>query len=273
MEVDYNGYNRGAYYAAFIGDSYRNYYNGISYKNDLYAIGLNKVSKLPAYNFNGTTQKLTNPDLSSATGRTLGTGWTTTDAGAKHTTGNTGTLVSDAIMGYTIDDQFRVAFKVTGRTAGTINVKETDALNITFNSHADGRYTVTVRGSTSGLTLTFTPSSAFDGTIERVEVYTIALSSYTEINLTYDLPRGSTYYRPALVREGDLYIGAGSYVNIINLADNGVVAKQLVDASFTIVAMNQQAGNIIIWATDGYDSRQYYWNGVDAVATEVIEWK
>lgn len=37
--------------------------------------------------------------------------------------------------------------------------------------------------------------------------------------------------------------------------------------------MTQQAGNLILWATDGYDSRQYYRNGVDAVATEVIEWK
>ena len=37
--------------------------------------------------------------------------------------------------------------------------------------------------------------------------------------------------------------------------------------------MNQQAGNIIIWATNWHDSRQYYWNWVDGAATEVIEWK
>jgi hypothetical protein len=30
----------------------------------------------------------------------------------------------------------------------------------------------------------------------------------------------------------------------------GVTYKDLVDKNFEIVAMNQQAGNIIIWATD-----------------------
>jgi hypothetical protein len=80
-------------------------------------------------------------------------------------------------------------------------------------------------------------------------------------------------HHPALVWEWDLYVACGSYVNIINLWDNGVIAKQLVDGNFKIVSMNQQAWNIIIWATDWYDSRQYYWNWVDAVATEVIEWK
>lgn len=37
--------------------------------------------------------------------------------------------------------------------------------------------------------------------------------------------------------------------------------------------ITQQAGNLIIWATDGFNSRQYYWNGVDGVANEAIEWR
>jgi hypothetical protein len=70
-----------------------------------------------------------------------------------------------------------------------------------------------------------------------------------------------------------LYVGCGHMVNIINLSDRWATSKALVDKDFEIVAMNQQAWNIIIWATNWYDSRQYYRNGVDAVATEVIEWK
>jgi hypothetical protein len=35
----------------------------------------------------------------------------------------------------------------------------------------------------------------------------------------------------------------------------------------------QQAWNLIIWTTDGFNSRQYYWNWVDSIASEAIEWK
>ena len=40
-----------------------------------------------------------------------------------------------------------------------------------------------------------------------------------------------------------------------------------------IVSLTQQWDALIIWATDGINSHQYYWNGVDSIATEIIEWK
>jgi hypothetical protein len=78
---------------------------------------------------------------------------------------------------------------------------------------------------------------------------------------------------PALVWEWDLYIASWHTITITSLVDWGQRSRDIIDANFNIVSMTQQAWNIIIWATDGYDSRQYYWNWVDAVATEVIEWK
>ena len=270
FDVEYNGEWKWAYYSSFIGDSYRYYYNWIDYWTSLFGITYNTVQRIPMANFITTTQLLANPDLSSATWWTLWTWWTTTDAWAQHTPWNTWTLVSDPVTWNTIDDRFRLAIKITWWTAWTINVKEYDSLNVTYSDKKDWWYVVTVRWATAWLTITLTPNSAFDWTIERVELYKLNLTNYKEISLTWN---GSPSVRPALVWEWDLYVAWGSYVNIINLSDNGVISKQLIDSNFRIVAMNQQAWNIIIWATDGHDSRQYYWNWVDAVATEVIEWK
>ena len=270
FDVEYNGEWKWAYYSSFIGDTYRSYYNWIDYWTSLFAITYNTVQRIPMANFITNTQLLTNPDLSSATWWTLWTWWTTTDAWAKHTPWNTGTLSADSLSWYTTDDRFRLAFKITWWTAWTINVKQIESFNITYSDKKDWWYVLTVRGHTSWLAVIFTPNSAFDGTIERVELYKLNLTNYADISLTGN---SSSSVRPALVWEWDLYVAWGSYVNIINLSDNGVISKQLIDSNFRVVSMNQQAWNIIIWATDGHDSRQYYWNWVDAVATEVIEWK
>jgi hypothetical protein len=62
-------------------------------------------------------------------------------------------------------------------------------------------------------------------------------------------------------------------VDIVNLSDRWVITKELVDANETIIDITQQAWNLILWTKDESNSRQYYWNWVDAVATECIEWK
>jgi hypothetical protein len=78
---------------------------------------------------------------------------------------------------------------------------------------------------------------------------------------------------PAVIWGWDLYIGSWNKIDIVSLVDYGVITKSLVDENETIVDIVQQAWNLIIWTTDGYNSRQYYWNWVDSVATEIIEWK
>ena len=271
METDYNGTKNGAYFAAYVSDTYKQYLNGVSYGNYLFWIRQTTVDKIPAYNFASTTQKLTNPWLTTTSWWTFGTWWSATDNGAEHTTWNTATLVSNNISGsYTTDDRFRFAVKVTNWTAWSFTLESSGSPAETFNTQEDGWYVATVRWYSGWVNVTITPSSTFDGTIERAELYQYDLTNYASISLTWGT---LSDHHPALVWEWDLYVACGSYVNIINLWDNGVTAKQLVDGNFKIVSMNQQAWNIIIWATDGYDSRQYYWNWVDAVATEVIEWK
>lgn len=73
-----------------------------------------------------------------------------------------------------------------------------------------------MRGASGTCRLIITPTSTFNGTIERAEMYEYVLTNYKSINLT----GGGDFTHPALVREGDLYIACGSYMNIINLADD-----------------------------------------------------
>ena len=273
MEDDFNWNKKGAYYAFEAWGAIGNWYlNWISYWNYLFWIRQGGVDKIPAFNFfNEWSQLLTNTDLSSSTGWTVGTGWTIWTWWAAHSTWNTWTLVSNTVSwAYTISDKFRVAIKITNWTAWKITVSLGTALATQeFSEHKDGWYvgTLNMQGS---LYVTITPNSAFDGTIETVTLHQYNLTNYEYISI-YNWAASDDH--PALVWEWDLYVACGNCVNIISLVDYWSTYKELVDANFTIKAMNQQAWNIILWATDGRDSRQYYWNWVDAVATEVIEWK
>ena len=271
MEDYWNWNNRWAYYAYNSGWLLWEWYlNGVTYWDYLFAIRQTSIDKIHCKDaFDINSQLLTNTTLTTTTWWTFGTWWSATSWGAKHTTGNTGTLKSDAISGtYTSSDRFRLAVKITGWTAWSINLSG-DGVNETINDKADGWYVKNFKWSSS-VYVSLSPTSDFDGTIEAVQLYQYDMSEITSIGI-YGWIYSDTH--PALVWEWDLYVASRNYINIINLNDNWVTYKEIIDRNFTIVAMNQQAWNIILWATDGFDSRQYYWNWVDAVATEVIEWK
>ena len=242
------------------------YINGITYGTKAIAIRDTKVDVIDMSNlFDPYAELLTQPKFeSSASDRTVGTWWTLTDSWMEHTTGNTGTLSVD----FTIDalTYWRVAVKVKDRTAWKITV---DSGNLTDIANSNGWFTVYDYGSAWTKTLTITPSSDFDGTIEMVNVHQVDSSSITYAAATIT----SSATHPCLIWGGDLYIGSGNKVDIVSLSDRGVITKDIVDQNETIVDITQQAWNIIIWTTDYYNSRQYYRNGVDSVATEVIEWK
>lgn len=250
------------------------YLNWVTYKN--WAIGIKEtdIDVIDYENaFNPASEILTNTDMSDATGWTLGTGWTTTDEGAKHTTGTTGTLTADISSAWlTLSSYCRLAVKITGWTAGSISVDIGNTPQ-SLGTHKDGWYIANVRWASTTTTLTITPNSSFDWTIQYVNLHEYDTTNsvfYNKVSLNY-----WTYSdkHPALIWEWDLYIACHHSINIISLIDWGHTHKELIDENYEIVSLTQQAWNIIIWATDGYNSRQYYWNGVDAAATEVIEWK
>ena len=207
---------------------------------------------------------------------TIGTWWTVSTDWAVHTPWTTDTLYTPITIGsIDTDDYFRIAIKIENCTAWYVTVswwtmwwKDTD-------SSKNWWFVFTMRAKNDTTGITITPNTSFDGTITAVNVNILDQYNYAlmnKVSLSWDT---TTTHRPAVIWEWDLYIWCWSYVNIVNLSDwsRWNTPKELIDKHYEIVSITQQAWNLIIWATDGIDSRQYYWNWVDAVATEVIEWR
>lgn len=224
--------------------------------------------------YDPTAEVLGETDMSIATGWTLGTWWTIGDTGVEHTNGETWDLEYDITAEwYTTSSYVRFAVKISDRTAWSIDATIGNN-TVTFNEQVDGWYVWQLRWKPATTTLTISPSSDFDWIINIVNLHLYDTANDYVMNSKVTLSWWAySDKHPALIREWDLYVASRNYVNIISLQDWGQTYKTLVDKNFTIVSMTQQAWNIILRATDGYDSRQYYWNWVDAVATEVIEWK
>lgn len=217
-------------------------------------------------------QNITNPRFeNSAAWRTVGTGRTLTDDGMEHTTGETGTL-SQSVTWH--DNGFdRYAIKIVGCTTGNVtltrdNGNDTQTI-ITTESWRNWRFVGSHLGRDYAATMTITPSSDFDGIVEAVNLGYYKDSAYDEIS---GLTKADK--KIAIERGGDIYITAWNKIDIISTVDRTKSdTKELVREDEEIVALTQQADSLIIWTTNWMDSRQYYWNWVDSVATEVIEWR
>ena len=214
--------------------------------------------------FNPASELLTNTHLSDNAGWTVGTWWTITDNWAVHTSW-TWTLTTDFTS--TASNRVRIAVKVRNVTTWsfTMNVG-----SLTETVRTEWWYVMyAIVNSWNSATLTITPTNNFDWTIEIANVHEVDTSKVevgkAEITTSDE--------HPCVLWWWELYIGSWNKVDIVNLRDWWVITKSLVDENETIVDITQQAWNLIIRATDGFNSRQYYWNWVDAVATEVIEWK
>lgn len=247
------------------------YLNGIRYWKYLIWIWQGRIDVIDTDSlFDPFDEILSNTDMTDSTDWTLGTGWTATDDGMVHTIWETGTLTTDiSAAGLTNTDYCRLAVKVTWWTEWTLKVTIGWNEN-TNNDMCDWWFVENLKGASTTTTLTITPSENFDWVIRYVNLHKYGSSAVKTYTIDYD---NADYRRPAVIWEWDLYIGNAYKVNIVSLSDWWVVTKRLIDRNYTIIDMTQQAWNIIVWATDWADSRQYYWNWVDAVATEVIEWK
>ena len=239
--------------------------NWITYWTTAIAIRESYVDTINRDNlFNPASELLTEPDFSnSGNDWTVWTWWTITDNWAEHETGNTWTLTTTFTA---TSGRVRIAVKIKNRTAWNVKVDAGGSVD-TFNSNW---WWVTTNGvSAWTVTLTITPTSAFDWTIEIVNVHQYDDS---KINI-WAISITSADSHPCIIWAWDLYIGSWNKLDIVNLSDWWVITKSIVDENETIVDITQQAWNLIIWTTDGYNSRQYYWNGVDWVASEAIEWR
>lgn len=215
--------------------------------------------------FNPWTELLSQPKFENgASDRTVGTWWTITSNWAEHTPWNTWTLTTTFTSSGA--GRARLAMKIRGRTTWNVVI---ETWGNTTAARTNWWFVASDLIWSGTITVTITPTSTFDGTIEIVNVHeydTSKINVWRASITSYDS-------HPAIIWWGDLYIGSWNKLDIVSLQDRWVITKSIVDENETIVDITQQAWNLIIWTTDGYNSRQYYWNGVDAVATEAIEWK
>ena len=207
---------------------------------------------------------LTNTHLSDNAGWTVWTWWTITDDWAEHTSW-TWTLTTTFTT--TDSTRVRIAVKVRNVTTWsfTLNVG-----SLTETVKNDWWYVMYAIANTwEAATLTITPTNNFDWTVEIANVHEVDTSKVEVAKA--EITTSDTH--PCVLRWWELYIGSWNKVDIISLKDWWVITKSLVDENETIVDIVQQAWNLIIWTTDGFNSRQYYWNWVDSIASEAIEWK
>lgn len=218
-------------------------------------------------------QSITNPRFeNSAAWWTIGTWWTLTDDWMEHTTGNTGTLVTSANW-YDDATLWRLAIKVVDCTAGNVNISITTWGENSFDTEVwrNGWFvfsTGSIDDNTT-YTITITPSSDFNWTIEAVNFWAWDDNAYSEIHWMTSATK-----HMAIERWGDIYISSWNTIDILSTLDWNISdSKKLVRDDEEIIAMTQQGDSIIIRATNWIDSHQYYWNGVDSAPAECIAWK
>ncbi len=111
-----------------------------------------------------------NPTPSSATGWTLNANWAYGSSLFTHTTGSTATLTQALAGAVVIGKLYKIIYTVSGRTAGTI----TPSLGVSLSAQSTNA-TFTQVVIATGTTLTFTPSSTFDGSISVFSVTQVGI--------------------------------------------------------------------------------------------------
>lgn len=115
---------------------------------------------------------ITNGDFSGgATGWTLGAGWGIAGGGAQHTPGSTATLTQTITVNTVTYTQLWVQFTISGRTAGSIQLSCNGQQSNSFAVNQTIVTLVPLTGASGSATFTFTPTTAFDGTIDDISIY------------------------------------------------------------------------------------------------------
>ncbi len=129
------------------------------------AVSIVGQGNLPAM---GNTLVTNGTFAGSLTGWTAGANWSYSSGTALHTVGNAATLTQSITLEAT--STYHISFDVTGRTAGTLTLSFgalLGTLDVTTNGTQTFGYLSTTASAT---TLTFTPTSTFDGAISNVVV-------------------------------------------------------------------------------------------------------
>lgn len=217
-------------------------------------------------------QTITNPRFeNSASGWTVWSGWTLTDDWMEHETWETWTLEVTAPC--YADWYGRFAIKITNCTEWNVTVHQSKTNTDVIETEAwrNGWFVGTANWMVEeeNNTITITPSSDFNWIIEAVNFNVYKSTAVSTISGITDASK-----HMAIERGGDIYITSWNTIDILSTISWTITdSKELCREDEEIVAITQQWDSLIIWATDWIDSRQYYWNWVDSVASECIRWQ
>lgn len=240
------------------------YLNGFLYWDQLLGITVDKIDRITTTTGLWWTNLVENPWITSDTSRTVWTWWTTWANWATHTT-----WVSNLRQLLTLTNawKYRITAKVSWVTVWSCEVRLwTDSI-WTITSNTDNWFMgVWVAWSTSEY-LNFIPSTDFNWTIEyaTAQEYDNAKLLPDNISIT------QATRHPVCMWQWSLYIWSWATLDVVDLSTFTVDSYSIIDNTYLIKDITQQWGSLIIWASDWINSKQYYWNGVDSAATEVID--
>ncbi len=130
------------------------------------------------------TNLISNGDFAYSSPWLYGTGWAWSSGVARHTAGATGSLVQNISL--TAEKAYRIAYTVTGRTAGSVTPRlngGTDVVGVACTANGDfSDRLVAVTGNTN---VRFIASADFDGAIDNVVVF---------LETTTSLDAGTHFY-------------------------------------------------------------------------------
>lgn len=241
------------------------YVNGFAIWNTLLGISNNKIDRFTSLTNLWGSNLVSNPWLTSDTDWTVGVWWTTWASGATHTNWN---LTLRQSLTLTTGKKYRIVVKSSWTTTGSCEVRLWISWIVwTINSSSDVCFLWTINASSDGLDIIFVPTTTFNWTIEYVKV-----QEYDSTKLLPDdITITSATTHPLYMWQWDLYIGSWASIDIVNTTDWDVRTVNVIDSSYSIRDITQQWWSLVIWASNSISSRQYYWNGVDEVASEIID--
>jgi len=241
------------------------YVNGLAISNTLLGISNNKIDRFTSLTNLWGSNLVSNPWLTSDTDWTVGAWWTTWASGATHTSWTADLTQTLTVVSW---KSYRIVVKATWVTTGTCAVKLASDTVATISSTSDVCILWVEAAWWASEAITFTPTATFDWTIEYVKVQEYDSTKLLPDNITI------TDYasHPVCLWQWDIYIWSWDKLDIVSTTDRDVRTLSIIDTWYTIINITNQWWNLVIWASNWKDSKQYYWNGVDSLASEVIDW-
>lgn len=232
----------------------------------LLGITADKIDRITTITDLWGTNLVSNPWLTSDTDWTVWAWWATSASWSTHTTG-VNTLTQTLTL--TASSKYRIVVKASWATTGSCEIKLWTEVVWTLTTTTDSWFMGIWNNGVweTSLALTFTPTTWYNWTIEYVKVQKYDPDKLLDDNITIT----SYTSHPLCLWQWDIYIGSWNSLDIVNTTLWDVRTVNIIDPWYYINSITQQWWNIIVWANNWKDSKQYYWNWVDKLASEVID--